>query len=95
MSADKARNGCGLISNLARAISTVSAGPAGPTRLTAVNADMLQGKTLGEQEEIWFEAEDGSMAHGWIVGRLILILSEIPDDFRDSWWPVCHVSGPL
>ena len=35
--------------------------------MTAVNADMLGGKTLGEQEEIWFEAEDGGMAHGWIV----------------------------
>ena len=46
-----------------------------PTRLTAVNADMLEGKTLGEQEEIWFEAEDGSMAHGWIVRPPILILT--------------------
>ncbi|MEM6513087.1 MAG: S9 family peptidase [Pseudomonadota bacterium] len=38
-----------------------------PTRLTAVNADMLDGKTLGEHTEIWFEAEDGNRAHGWIV----------------------------
>ncbi len=38
-----------------------------PTRLTAVNADMLEGKTLGEHTEIWFEAEDGNRAHGWIV----------------------------
>ena len=38
-----------------------------PTRLTAVNADMLERKTLGEHTEIWFEAEDGNRAHGWIV----------------------------
>ncbi len=38
-----------------------------PTRLTTVNADMLEGKTLGEHTEIWFEAEDGNRAHGWIV----------------------------
>jgi len=38
-----------------------------PERLTAVNADMLEGKTLGEHEEIWFEAEDGNRAHGWII----------------------------
>ncbi|MDC0068607.1 S9 family peptidase [Gammaproteobacteria bacterium] len=39
----------------------------GETRLTQVNADLLAGKTLGKQEEIWFEAEDGNKAHGWIV----------------------------
>ncbi|MGK7294754.1 MAG: S9 family peptidase [Candidatus Wenzhouxiangella sp. M2_3B_020] len=38
-----------------------------PERLTSVNADVLNGKTLGEQEEIWFEADDGNRAHGWIV----------------------------
>lgn len=38
-----------------------------PKRLTAVNADLLEGKTLGEHTEIWFEAEDGNRAHGWIV----------------------------
>jgi len=38
-----------------------------PARLTAVNADLLAGKQLGEQEEIWYEASDGNRAHGWIV----------------------------
>ncbi|NOX67685.1 MAG: S9 family peptidase [Gammaproteobacteria bacterium] len=38
-----------------------------PTRLTAVNADLLSGKKLGEHEEIWYEAADGNRAHGWIV----------------------------
>ena len=37
------------------------------TQLTAVNADLLEGKTLGEHEEIWYEASDGNRAHGWII----------------------------
>lgn len=36
-------------------------------RLTQVNRDLLEGKQLGQTEEIWFEAEDGQPAHGWIV----------------------------
>lgn len=36
-------------------------------QLTAVNQDVLDGITLGAVEEIWFEAEDGNEAHGWIV----------------------------
>ena len=35
--------------------------------LTAVNADLLVGKELGETEEIWYEASDGNRAHGWII----------------------------
>lgn len=35
--------------------------------LTAVNADLLAGKELGETEEIWYEASDGNRAHGWII----------------------------
>ncbi len=42
-------------------------GRGGETRLTDVNADLLGGKTLGRQESIWFEAEDGNKAHGWVV----------------------------
>ena len=38
-----------------------------PQKLTAVNSDLLTGKTLGEQEEIRYEASDGNLAHGWIV----------------------------
>ena len=38
-----------------------------PRRLTSVNDDVLSQKTLGTHEEIWFEAEDGNRAHGWIV----------------------------
>jgi len=42
-------------------------GPGAPERLTAVNDDLLSGKTLGEQNEIRFSAEDGNRAHGWII----------------------------
>lgn len=38
-----------------------------PQKLTAVNSDLLNGKVLGVQEEIWYEASDGNRAHGWIV----------------------------
>ena len=38
-----------------------------PEKLTEVNADLLAGKTLGQTEEIWYEAEDGNRAHGWII----------------------------
>lgn len=38
-----------------------------PRQLTAVNDDLLAGKTLGNHEEIWYEASDGNRAHGWIV----------------------------
>ncbi len=38
-----------------------------PRRLTSVNDDLLSEKSLGAQEEIWFEAPDGNRAHGWIV----------------------------
>ena len=36
-------------------------------QLTSVNDDLLGNKTLGEHEEIWYEASDGNRAHGWIV----------------------------
>lgn len=42
-------------------------GRGGEQRLTRVNADLLAGKSLGQQEGFWFEAEDGSKAHGWLV----------------------------
>ena len=42
-------------------------GRGSPVKLTSVNSDLLTGKTLGEHEEIWYEASDGNRAHGWIV----------------------------
>jgi dipeptidyl aminopeptidase/acylaminoacyl peptidase len=37
------------------------------TRLTAVNQDLLKGKTLGQQKDLWFTASDGNRAHGWLI----------------------------
>ena len=49
-------------------VVSFSLGGRGDTEtLTAVNADLLAGKTLGETEEIWYEASDGNRAHGWII----------------------------
>jgi acylaminoacyl-peptidase len=39
-----------------------------PSLITAVNADLLAARTLGEVEEIWYESSvDGRRIHGWIV----------------------------
>ncbi len=42
-------------------------GRGAPEGLTSVNSDLLGEKSLGAQEEIWYEASDGTRAHGWIV----------------------------
>jgi len=36
-------------------------------QLTAVNADVLHGRALGEVEEIWYPSVDGLRIQGWIV----------------------------
>lgn len=38
-----------------------------PKALTAVNDDVLAGKKLGAQEEIWYTSVDGLKIQGWIV----------------------------
>lgn len=38
-----------------------------PKRLTAVNDDLLEGRKLGEVEEIWYESVGGLKVQGWIV----------------------------
>ena len=48
-------------------VSFSLSGRGSPQQLTAVNDDLLAPKTLGNHEEIWFEASDGNRAHGWIV----------------------------
>jgi len=48
-------------------VSFSLSGRGSPQRLTGVNDDLLANRTLGNQEEIWFEASDGNRAHGWIV----------------------------
>jgi len=48
-------------------VSFSLSGRGSPQKLTDVNADLLTGKTLGDHEEVWYEAADGNRAHGWIV----------------------------
>lgn len=38
-----------------------------PKRLTFVNDDLLEGRKLGEVEEIWYDSVGGMKPHGWIV----------------------------
>ncbi len=38
-----------------------------PVRLTAVNDDLLQGRELGELEELWYTSSGGQRVQGWIV----------------------------
>ena len=38
-----------------------------PRALTAVNDDVLTGKKIGEQEELWYTSVDGYKIQGWIV----------------------------
>ncbi|MDA8017901.1 MAG: S9 family peptidase [Thermoanaerobaculia bacterium] len=65
----KGQVGAGVVSSFHEPGDVVTIGlDDGETRrLTAVNDDLLAGKMLGEQEELWFEAPDGNRAHGWIV----------------------------
>jgi dipeptidyl aminopeptidase/acylaminoacyl peptidase len=37
------------------------------TRLTDVNADVLERVSLGDVEEVWYEVRDGTRVQGWIV----------------------------
>lgn len=41
--------------------------PLETTRLTRVNADILESKRLGEVEEVWYESFDGLPIHGWVI----------------------------
>ena len=41
--------------------------PGSLTRLTAVNADVLDGIALGEVEEVWYDSEGEFQIQGWIV----------------------------
>ena len=41
--------------------------PTHVTRVTDVNADVLEGVTLGEVEEVWYASSDGARVQGWIV----------------------------
>jgi dipeptidyl aminopeptidase/acylaminoacyl peptidase len=41
--------------------------PIETTRLTRVNADILQDRRLGEVEEVWYESFDGLPIHAWVI----------------------------
>ena len=41
--------------------------PSNVRRLTSVNADVLEGKTLGTVEEIWLKSVDDFRVQGWVV----------------------------
>ncbi len=65
----KAGVAVGVVSTAARPNDVVSFALAKPDLkpLTAVNDDVLAGKKIGEQEEVWYTSVDGYRIQGWIV----------------------------
>jgi dipeptidyl aminopeptidase/acylaminoacyl peptidase len=41
--------------------------PSAMKKLVDVNADVLEGRSLGQVEELWFESKDGLKVQGWLV----------------------------
>jgi dipeptidyl aminopeptidase/acylaminoacyl peptidase len=41
--------------------------PTAAKKLVDVNADVLEGRALGQVEELWFESKDGLKVQGWLV----------------------------
>jgi dipeptidyl aminopeptidase/acylaminoacyl peptidase len=41
--------------------------PTAIKKIVDVNADVLEGRTLGQVEEMWFESKDGLKVQGWLV----------------------------
>jgi dipeptidyl aminopeptidase/acylaminoacyl peptidase len=68
-SMDKAGTIVGVMSTSLRPndVAIFSARNPTPKLLTAVNDDILAGKTLGQVEEIWYPTSDGMKIQGWIV----------------------------
>ena len=68
-SMDKQGNIVGVMSTSLRPndVAIFSAKSPTPKLLTAVNDDILSGKTLGDVEEIWYPTNDGMKIQGWIV----------------------------
>jgi len=68
-SMDKAGTMVGVVSTSLKPndVATFSAKNPTPRQLTAVNDDILAGKTLGQVEEIWYPTADGMRIQGWIV----------------------------
>jgi dipeptidyl aminopeptidase/acylaminoacyl peptidase len=68
-SMDKAGTMVGVVTTSLKPndVATFSAKNPTPRQLTAVNDDILAGKTLGQVEEIWYPTADGMRIQGWIV----------------------------
>ena len=67
---DRLGNVVGIMSTATQPSDIVSFNlrtPQSVTRLTHVNDDVLAGKQLGTQEEIWLTSVDGFRIQGWIV----------------------------
>lgn len=41
--------------------------PSAVKKLVDVNADLLEGRALGQVDELWFESKDGLKVQGWLV----------------------------
>jgi dipeptidyl aminopeptidase/acylaminoacyl peptidase len=50
-----------------RLVTFPLAKPSAVRELADVNADVLDGMTLGDAEELWFTAKDGVKAQGWLI----------------------------
>jgi dipeptidyl aminopeptidase/acylaminoacyl peptidase len=68
-SMDKSGTMVGVVSSSLKPndVAIFSARNPTPKQLTAVNDDILAGKTLGQVEEIWYPSLDGMRIQGWIV----------------------------
>ena len=68
-SMDKTGNMVGVASTSLKPADVVTLSVRNPTpkQITAVNDDILAGKTLGQVEEIWYPMADGMRIQGWIV----------------------------
>jgi len=68
-SMDRAGNMVGVVSTSLEPndVAIFSARNPTPKQLTAVNDDILAGKSLGAVEEIWYPTADGMRIQGWLV----------------------------
>ena len=70
--------------------------PAEMRILVDVNADVLQGVTLADAEELWFTSSDGLKVQGWLMKPAELRPGEeVPDGALDPRRAVEHVQHRL
>ena len=70
--------------------------PSAMKKLVDVNADVLEGRALGQVEEMWFDVEGRPQSAG-LAGeaRRLPAREEVPDGAVDSWRPVVDVRRRL